>query len=478
MKNDNGRGGDRRGSGNAGNGRDFDRRGTQGNRDFEKRTTRDGGGYPRKSDRDAKGSGGYGQRSEAGGGSYPRKNDRDNQSSGGYGQRSENSGGNYARKGGQDTKSSGGYGQRSEASGRDSGRYGQRSENGGRDFERREGGSYGGNRMQGAARRTYTPNNAGPRVGSIADDVPKAVRISGDKPLYPPKRDEVVNRDYKPSPRRDHGPRPYYKASPKHEYEAPEIPEDLALEFDDVPFEDENLLVGRNPIREALRSERPMEKLLVASGDLSGTARDIIKMAKEANVIVQYVDRTRLDQIYPAHQGMLAYVAAVPYVAIEVMLENAKEKGEDPFLVILDGITDPHNLGAIIRSAECAGAHGVILPERRAAGLGPAAAKAAAGALSHMPIARVKNINRTIEELKEKNIWVIGTSMEGEDTFTADLSGPVALVIGSEGDGVSKLTLEKCDRKVTLPMKGHIESLNASVAAGVLMYAIVRARGV
>lgn len=331
--------------------------------------------------------------------------------------------------------------------------------------------NYGGNRMQGAGRRIYAPEGPGPRVGRIADDVPKAMRISGDKPMHPPKREQLVDRDFKP--RR---PAPMARPEPRYDYEPPEIPEDLLAEFDDVPFESENLLVGRNPIREAIRAGRPMEKLLVATGDLSGAAKDIIKMAKEANVIVQYVDRSRLDQLYPAHQGMLAYVAAVPYVSVEDILENAKNKGEDPFIILLDGITDPHNLGAIIRSAECAGAHGVIVPERRAAGLGPTAAKAAAGALNHMPIARVKNLNRTIEQLKSENIWVIGTAMDGEDAFTADLTGPVALVIGSEGDGISRLTLEKCDRKLTLPMKGHIESLNASVAAGVLMYAIARAR--
>lgn len=343
---------------------------------------------------------------------------------------------------------------------------------------------YGGKpeHYTGAARRTYGPNDGpatpGPRVGRIADDVPKAMRISGDKPVRPPKREEFVERDFAPKTYKDHGPRSTFKGNPRLEYEAPEIPADLMEEFSDVPFEDENLLVGRNPIREALKAGRPMEKLLVASGDLSGAARDIIKMAKEANVIVQYVDRTRLDQIYPAHQGMLAYVAAVPYVQVEEILAKAAEKGEDPFLILLDGITDPHNLGAIIRSAECAGAHGVILPERRAAGLGPAAAKAAAGALNHMPIARVKNLNRTIEDLQKNNIWVIGTAMDGENAFTADLTGPVALVIGSEGDGISRLTLEKCDRKLTLPMKGNIESLNASVAAGILMYAIARARAV
>ena len=331
--------------------------------------------------------------------------------------------------------------------------------------------NYGGNRMQGAARRVYTPDGPGPRVGRIADDVPKAMRITGDKPVRPPRREQVVDREFKP---RYAAPVPH--GEPRCDYEPPEIPEDLLAEFEDVPFESENLLVGRNPIREAIRAGRPMEKLLVATGDLSGAAKDIIKMAREANVIVQYVDRTRLDQLYPAHQGMLAYVAAVPYVSVEEILENARSKGEDPFIILLDGITDPHNLGAIIRSAECVGAHGVIVPERRAAGLGPTAAKAAAGALNHMPIARVKNLNRTIEQLKEENIWVIGTAMDGENAFTADLTGPVALVIGSEGDGISRLTLEKCDRKLTIPMKGHIESLNASVAAGVLMYAIARAR--
>ena len=199
-------------------------------------------------------------------------------------------------------------------------------------------------------------------------------------------------------------------------------------------------------------------------------------MAREAGAVVQQVDRARLAQLYPAHQGMLAYVAAVPYVQVEDMLAAAAAKGEDPFLVLLDGITDPHNLGAIVRSAECAGAHGVVIPERRAAGLTPAAAKAAAGALNHMPVARVKNLNRVIEELKEKNVWVIGTAMDGEDALKADLSGPVALVIGSEGEGVARLTLEKCDRTVSLPMMGSIESLNASVAAGILMYQVVRAR--
>ena len=262
------------------------------------------------------------------------------------------------------------------------------------------------------------------------------------------------------------GPRQY-----RRDYDAPE-----EAGPDVEPSEDTHTLAGRNPIREALKAGRPVEKLLVASGDLSGAAQELIRMAREAGAVVQQVERSRLDQIYPAHQGMLAYVAAVPYVALSDLLDAAAEKGEDPFLILLDGITDPHNLGAIVRTAECAGAHGVVIPERRAAGLTPAAAKAAAGALSHMPIARVKNLNRAIEELKARNVWVVGTAMDGEDALTADMSGPVALVIGSEGEGVSRLTLEKCDRTVALPMLGRIESLNASVAAGILMYEVVRAR--
>lgn len=357
---------------------------------------------------------------------------------------------------------------------------------------------YGENRFDGPGRRTYDdrphggkyrdsrPSGSAPRVGRIADDVPQARRVTGDRDYRAPRREAFYDdgkgkRPYRGNDvhhgsayRSESGPRDHRRA-PVQEYEPPEIPEDLEAEFTDVPA-DEHILAGRNPIREALRAGRPMEKLLVASGDLSGAGREIIRLAKDAGVVVQEVDRSRLDQIYPAHQGMLAYVAAVPYTPLEDILASAKEKGEDPFLVVLDGITDPHNLGAIIRSAECAGAHGVVIPERRSAGLSPAAAKAAAGALNHMPVARVKNLNRALEQLKAGGLWVIGTEMHGEDAFACDLTGPVAIVIGSEGDGMSRLALEKCDRTVSLPVKGHIDSLNASVAAGILMYEVVRQR--
>ena len=342
----------------------------------------------------------------------------------------------------------------------------------GRNTDRRSNRPYGENRFSGPARRTYGEGTNPPRVGRIREDVPQAQRVTGS--YRPPRREDFAdNRPHHGSAYRAEHRRPQQAEY----YEAPEIPEELLQEFTDVPQDDDHILAGRNPIREALKAGRPMEKLLIADGDMSGAGREIVKMAKTAGVVVQVVDRSRLDQIYPAHQGMLAYVAAVPYTPLEDILEAAKAKGEDPFILVLDGITDPHNLGAIIRSAECAGAHGVVVPERRAAGLSPAAAKAAAGALNYMPISRVKNINRALETLKAAGLWIIGTAMAGESATHCDLTGPVALVIGSEGDGVAKLTLEKCDRIVSLPIRGQVSSLNASVAAGILVYEILRQRG-
>ena len=354
--------------------------------------------------------------------------------------------------------------------------------------DQRRGDDRGGRNMHGAARRTYPVaadgargevyrgngerggRGSGPRVGAVYANVPASQRVDGERASR-----RAPAQDQPAWSRRADAQGERCDSAGAAGREPAGIREQFAP--DAVPVEEnENLLVGRNPIREALKSGRPVEKLLVAQGDLSGAARDIIRMAREAGAVVQQVDRSRLDQIYPAHQGMLAYVAAVEYRSMDEVFECAAQRGEDPFLVVLDGVTDPHNLGAIIRSAECAGVHGVIVPERRAAGLGPAAAKAAAGALNYMRIVRVKNLNRAIEELKERGVWVIGTAMDGEDALRADLTGPVALVIGSEGEGISRLTLEKCDRTLTLPMKGSIESLNASVAAGVLMYEIVRAR--
>lgn len=247
----------------------------------------------------------------------------------------------------------------------------------------------------------------------------------------------------------------------------------LAAEHADVQ---ENLIAGRNPIREALKSGRDLEKLLVQKGELSGSAREIVQMARERRIPVQEVEKSRLDEIAPHHQGMLAFASAYAYATVEDMLEEAKAKQEEPFLILLDGVTDPHNLGAIIRSAECAGAHGVIVPERRSVGLTPAAVKASAGAVEHCKVARVTNLNRTMEDLKKRGIWTYAVTMDGEDYERVDFKGGVALVIGSEGEGISRLTLESCDQRVSLPMKGEIDSLNASVAAGIMMYRVLSSR--
>ena len=238
----------------------------------------------------------------------------------------------------------------------------------------------------------------------------------------------------------------------------------------------ENLLSGRNPIREAIKSGRDIEKLLVARGDLSATAREIIAMAKEAHIPVQMVDRSRLDEITRNHQGMLAFASAYRYYEVEDMLADAQEKGEDPFLVVLDGVTDPQNLGAIIRTAACVGAHGVIVPERRAVGLTPSAVKASAGAIETVKVARVTNLKRTLDQLKAQGIWLYAADMVGDDYRKVDFSGPMALIIGAEGEGVSRLVLENSDYRVSLPMKGGVGSLNASVAAGILMYAALSGR--
>ena len=242
------------------------------------------------------------------------------------------------------------------------------------------------------------------------------------------------------------------------------------------PEAPENLVVGRNAVREVLRSGRDVEKLMVAKGDVSGSMRELINLAKDCNVIVHEVDRRKLDDLAPNHQGIAAFVSMYQYASVEDILALAAERGEDPFVIVLDGITDPHNLGAIVRSADCMGAHGVIIPERRAVGLTPAAMKAAAGALEWVKVARVTNITRTLEKLKEKNIWAYATDMNGENMYRVNFGGGVALVIGAEGDGVSRLVKETCDQTVCIPMKGHIDSLNASVAAGILMAEVARQR--
>ena len=239
---------------------------------------------------------------------------------------------------------------------------------------------------------------------------------------------------------------------------------------------DQYILTGRNPIREALKNHHDLEKLLVQKGELSGSAREIVQKAKEQKVLVQVVDKARLDAITPSHQGLIAFASAFPYSTVEDILQYASEKNEAPFIVLLDGITDPHNLGAVIRTAECAGAHGVIIPQHRSVGLSPSAVKSSAGAVEYVKVARVSNISRTIEQLKKQNIWFYAVTMNGTDYRNISFEGGVGLVIGAEENGISRLVAEKCDYSVSLPMKGKIESLNASVAAGVMMYRVLECR--
>ncbi|NLK36477.1 MAG: 23S rRNA (guanosine(2251)-2'-O)-methyltransferase RlmB [Epulopiscium sp.] len=240
----------------------------------------------------------------------------------------------------------------------------------------------------------------------------------------------------------------------------------------------DNQLEGRNAILEVLKSGRDIEKIMVLKGNTEGTIRRIIAQAKEKGVVIQEVSRQKLDEISQTknHQGVIAIVSAHNYVEIEDILAIAKEKNEPPFLILLDGITDPHNLGAVLRSAECAGAHGVVIPKRRSVGLNATVGKTSAGAIEYMPVARVTNLARTMEYLKKQGIWLACADMDGVDYFESNLSGAIALVIGSEGEGVSRLIKENCDFTVSIPMYGKISSLNASVAAGLLMYEVVRQR--
>ena len=235
---------------------------------------------------------------------------------------------------------------------------------------------------------------------------------------------------------------------------------------------------GRNAVLEAFRSGKCVDKLFILDGCQDGPVRTIAREARKTDTIINYVSKESLDQLSEthAHQGVIAQVAAYDYSTVDEILARAEEKGEAPFLIILDNVEDPHNLGAIIRTANLAGAHGVIIPKRRAVGLTSTVAKTSAGAINYTPVAKVTNIVRTIEELKEKGIWFVCADMGGETMYDLDLTGPMGLVIGNEGEGVSRLVREACDFTASIPMKGDIDSLNASVAAGVLAYEIVRQR--
>ncbi len=244
-------------------------------------------------------------------------------------------------------------------------------------------------------------------------------------------------------------------------------------------MQSKNQIEGRNPVIEALKSGRDIDKILVAEGSNQGSIRKIVAIAKDKRIVVQYVNRSKLDSICDSrsHQGVVALVSAHTYKTIEYILDQAKKLGEHPFVIILDEIEDPHNLGAIIRTAECAGVHGIIIPKRRSVGLTPIVAKTSAGAIEYMPVAKVTNISSAIEELKENGLWIYGADMAGDENyFEKDLSGPIGIVIGNEGKGISRIVKEKCDFLVKIPMRGKVSSLNASVATSVITYEVLRQR--
>ena len=245
-------------------------------------------------------------------------------------------------------------------------------------------------------------------------------------------------------------------------------------EPDELPY----IIMGRNAVREAVKSGRSIDRILV-SKELDGSLREVVNLARDNNIQIREVDRYKLDEICMPfghggkpgnHQGILAQVPGVEYCDISDILRAARDKDEKPFIILLDGVEDPHNLGSIIRSAECAGAHGVIIPKRRSASVTAAACKASAGAVEYMKVARVSNLAGAIDRLKDEGLWIAGADMEGTEMTKADLKGAIGLVIGSEGDGLSRLIREKCDFLVSIPMSGHIDSLNAAVAAAILMF--------
>lgn len=239
----------------------------------------------------------------------------------------------------------------------------------------------------------------------------------------------------------------------------------------------EDLIEGRNAVIEALRSDRTIEQILVAKGDTKGSINVVLGLAKDKGTVVKYVERAKLDEMSQtgAHQGVIAIVTPYKYFALSDIIDHAKSKNEDPFILILDELEDPHNFGSIIRTAETCGVHGIIIPKRKNVGMTPTVYKTSAGAVEYMKIAKVTNINAAIDELKKSNIWVYGADMDGESyCYDINLKGAVALVIGSEGKGISKLTKEKCDVLMKIPMVGNISSLNASVASGMIMYEILK----
>ncbi|MBQ3853220.1 MAG: 23S rRNA (guanosine(2251)-2'-O)-methyltransferase RlmB [Anaerovibrio sp.] len=240
----------------------------------------------------------------------------------------------------------------------------------------------------------------------------------------------------------------------------------------------EDIVAGRNAVMEALKGNRSINKLLVANGNNEGSIKEIIAVAKEQHINIQFVERSKLDNLVRGirHQGVLAQVAPVEYVELEDILQIAKDKNEPPFIVLLDELEDPHNLGAILRSADAAGVHGVLIPKRRSCPLSATVAKTSAGAVEYVPVARIGNVVQTIKRLKEEGLWVAAADMDGTDYYEADMTGALLLIIGNEGHGVGRLVKEQCDFVVKIPMVGKINSLNASVAGSILMYEAMKQR--
>ncbi|WGX76320.1 23S rRNA (guanosine(2251)-2'-O)-methyltransferase RlmB [Paraclostridium bifermentans] len=238
------------------------------------------------------------------------------------------------------------------------------------------------------------------------------------------------------------------------------------------------IIEGRNPVIEAIKNDREIDKIMIANGAKEGSIKKITAMAKEKNMIIQYVDRNKLDEISTSHshQGVIANVSEYKYFELDDLIQNAKDKGEDPFFIILDEITDPHNLGSIIRTADAVGAHGVIIPKRRSVHITPTVAKASAGAVEYVPVCKVTNIVNTIKTLKEHGLWIAAADMDGQTFYEQNLTGPIGLVIGSEGFGISRLVKKNCDYIVKMPMVGNVTSLNASVAGSILLYEIFKQR--
>ncbi len=274
----------------------------------------------------------------------------------------------------------------------------------------------------------------------------------------------------------------YDKSNYKHKSSGIKREPSFSLPDKDESFEDnlykENLIEGRNPVLEALKSDRLIDVLFIQRGQIEGSIRQIIAMAKDKNILIKEVDKAKLDRISvtKSHQGVIASAATYRYYDIDEILQIAEDKGEDPFIVLLDEITDPQNLGSIIRSCNGAGVHGVIIPKRRSASLTPIIGKTSAGAVEYVPVSKVNNINQSIKYLKEKGLWIAGAHMEGDVYYNTDLTGPIALVIGSEGKGLSRLVKENCDFIVSIPMVGEITSLNAAVSGAVILFEITKQR--